>query len=195
MNFFEHQDIARRNARLLVLLFAAAVFVLILLTNALVAAFLYFGQDYNVYTGSRGDAAVFLSYFSWARFGMIGFGITATIAMVVLVKWLQLSTGGKTVALKTVGLLTVMASCGLPVPAEAGTALPAVDGVLAGLGNTITIDSGLGLWDAFSLGRQVGGSEIVQVALPVEGFITSGGAAVLRLGAGADDVLDDFRVP
>ena len=71
----------------------------------------------------------------------------------------------------------------------------AVDGVLAGLGNTITIDSGLGLWDAFSLGRQVGGSEIVQVALPVDGFVTSGGAAVLRLGAGADDVLDGFRAP
>jgi Zn-dependent protease with chaperone function len=98
MNFFEEQDAARRNARVLLLLFLVAVFLLILLTNALVAAFLYFGQDYNIYSGSRAGAAGFLSYFSWARFGSIGLAITATIALVVLVKWLQLNTGGKLVA-------------------------------------------------------------------------------------------------
>ena len=98
MDFFEQQDAARRNTRLLSLLFAVAVLLLILLTNLLVAGFLWFGQDYNLYVGSREGMQGFLSYFSWARFGSIGLAITATVALVVLVKWWQLSTGGKTVA-------------------------------------------------------------------------------------------------
>jgi len=98
MNFFEQQDAARRNARLLLLLFLLAVFLLIVLTNALVAAFLYFQQDYNIYAGSREGMAGFLSYFTWARFGSLGLAISATVALVVLVKWIQLSTGGKAVA-------------------------------------------------------------------------------------------------
>ena len=98
MNFFAQQDVARRNSRLLTLMFLAAVFLLILLTNALVAAFLYFGQDYNIYSGSREGFQGFLSYFTWARFGSLALAITATVAMVVLVKWMQLSTGGRSVA-------------------------------------------------------------------------------------------------
>jgi Zn-dependent protease with chaperone function len=98
MNFFEQQDIARRNTRALVLLFLAAVLLLVVLANAAVAAFLWFGQDYNIYSGSREGFAGFLSYFSWARFGSIGLAVTATVALVALVKWIQLSTGGKVVA-------------------------------------------------------------------------------------------------
>ena len=98
MDFFEQQDVARRNSRVLVLLFLAAVCLLILLTNALVAAFLFFGQDYNIYSGSREGFGGFLSYFTWARFGSIGLAVTATVALVVFVKWIQLSTGGKVVA-------------------------------------------------------------------------------------------------
>ena len=98
MDFFQQQDTARRNARMLVLLFLAAVLLLIVLTNAAVAAFLFFSQDYNIYSGSREGVAGFLSYFSWARFGSIGLAVTATVALVVLVKWIQLSTGGKVVA-------------------------------------------------------------------------------------------------
>jgi len=98
MNFFEQQDLARRNTRLLVLMFLVAVLGLVLLTNVLVAGFLYVGDDYNIYGGSRDGVAGFWSYFSWQRFGGIGLGVTATVAMVVLVKWLQLSAGGKAVA-------------------------------------------------------------------------------------------------
>ena len=98
MNFFEQQDIARRNTRLLLIMFLAAVLLLILLVNALVAAFLFFGQDYNIYAGCREGMAGFLSFFTWARFGGIGLAITATVALVVLFKWVQLSTGGKVVA-------------------------------------------------------------------------------------------------
>ncbi len=94
MDFFAQQDVARRNTRLLVLLFLAAVFLLIVITNAAVTAFLYVGQDYNAHTGGEG----FLALFSWARFGTIGLAVTATVAVVVLCKWIQLSTGGKAVA-------------------------------------------------------------------------------------------------
>ena len=98
MNFFEQQDIARRNTRVLLLFFLAAVVLLIVLTNAAVAAFLWFSQDYNVYNGSRGGLGGFLSYFSWARFGTVGLAVTATVALVALVKWISLSSGGKVVA-------------------------------------------------------------------------------------------------
>ena len=98
MNFFEQQDIARRNTRVLVLLFLVAVALLIVLANVAVAAFLFFGQDYNIYSGSRQGMDGFLSYFTWARFGGIGLAVTATVAMVVFIKWIQLSTGGKVVA-------------------------------------------------------------------------------------------------
>ncbi len=96
MDFFQQQDIARRNARLLLVLFLSAVFLLIVLLNLVVAGFLYFNEDFNVYSGRRpGD---FLAYFSLARFGAIGLAVTATVALVVLFKWIQLSSGGKVVA-------------------------------------------------------------------------------------------------
>lgn len=98
MDFFAQQDIARRNTRLLAVLFILSVFLLIVLTNAAIAGFLYFGQDYNIYSGSSGSAAGFLSYFSVERFGTVGLGVIAIVGVVVMVNWIRLATGGKTVA-------------------------------------------------------------------------------------------------
>lgn len=98
MDFFAQQDVARRNTRWLIVLFLLAVLLLVILTNALVAAFLFFSQDYNIYSGSREGMPGFFSYFSWTQFGTIGLAITSTIALVVLVMWIHLSTGGKAVA-------------------------------------------------------------------------------------------------
>ena len=98
MNFFEQQDIARPNTRLLVLMFLAAVLLLIILTNLAFAGFMWFSQDYNIYSGSSERFGVFLANFSWTRFASIGLAVAATVAMVALLKWLSLSSGGKVVA-------------------------------------------------------------------------------------------------
>ena len=107
MDFFAQQDLARRNARLLVILFTLAVIGLVLLTNLLVAAFLFFSEDYNVYAGSRGGWAGFLGQLSWDRFGAISGVVIGSVFLVSLVKWLQLAAGGKAIA-ETLGAEKVL---------------------------------------------------------------------------------------
>lgn len=53
------------------------------------------------------------------------------------------NTGGKTVALKTVGLLTLLSLTGIPVPALDGTIFPFVDRILTDIGDDQSIESSL----------------------------------------------------
>ena len=53
------------------------------------------------------------------------------------------NTGGKTVALKTIGLLSLMAICGLPIPASQGSRIPFFHDIVVDIGDEQSLESNL----------------------------------------------------
>jgi DNA mismatch repair protein MutS2 len=101
------------------------------------------------------------------------------------------NTGGKTVALKTVGLLCLMARSGLPIPAGEGTIVPFFDSIFAEIGDDQSLGSGLSTFSA----------QIAGIAKMTIGEGTQSLLLLDELGSGTDPleggalgaaIIDDF---
>ena len=91
-NFFAQQDLARRNTRILVVLFTLAVLLLLLLTNIIALVSLGF-VDASLITGSW-----HWQNLPWHLVSLVSLVVIAAVGIAVLYKWQQLKAGGKVVA-------------------------------------------------------------------------------------------------
>ena len=101
------------------------------------------------------------------------------------------NTGGKTVALKSVGLLCLMARTGLPIPAAEGTRVPFFDSIFAEIGDDQSLGAGLSTFSA-----QIAGIARMTVGAGARSLVLldelGSGTDPLEGGALGAAVIDDF---
>ena len=102
MDFFGHQDQARKRTKQLILLFALALLTLIFLTNLLVAGFLWGNPEIFPELGNQSSKDPSLldifHYMSWKAWFTISAGVCSFVGLAYLYKAIKLSSGGASIA-------------------------------------------------------------------------------------------------
>ncbi|MGH1439699.1 MAG: M48 family metallopeptidase [Cellvibrionaceae bacterium] len=109
MNFYEHQERARKQTGRLLVLFLLALIALVLLTAFVLAAVAYmlgfYSSPSNYYGAGHALWDVVLSVFEWQYLGSITLAVLVVVSLAALFRMSQLSSGGKAIAEQLGGYL------------------------------------------------------------------------------------------
>ena len=103
MNFYEHQDLARRQTKRLLIIFTIALMGLIVITAYVIAGIGHnmLGLNnalFDSYQTGQSSWSISAQVFDWQYLGLIAFGVLSVVFIASAFRMIQLSAGGKVVA-------------------------------------------------------------------------------------------------